>query len=186
MLEPKWRNRLLGRFNGVLPSISLVLLLLVLLLIWVVALRLCALFEHLVARIGSGGRLPWRELVQLVNGGLRVLDEPVDGLAWAIVAETVLHVVELDGSVGGEADPPVPRPLRRAHLAVPVLPPGRPDNVAALNLHDLSAPGTPHGHPRRRRQLLVVLLWLLLLLAIMVNLPHPLCDGELCMFGWGR
>ena len=187
MLKPKWRNRnrnsLLRSFNRVLPSISSVHLL----LIWV-ALSFRTLIEHVVVgRIGSGSRLPRRELFELVNGGPGVLDEPVDGLAGAVVAEAVLHVVELDGGVGGEADPPVSWPLRRAHLAVPVLPSRRPDNVAALNLHDLSSPTAPHGHPRRRRRLLLVVELVLLLVAIMVlvvTLPHPLC--ELCMFGWCR
>ena len=37
---------------------------------------------------------------ELVDGGLGLVDEPVDGLAGAVVAQAVLDVVELDGGVG--------------------------------------------------------------------------------------
>lgn len=40
---------------------------------------------------------------ELVNGGLRVLHEPVDGFAWAVIAESVLNVVELNGGVSAKA-----------------------------------------------------------------------------------
>ena len=78
-----------------------------------------------------------------VDGGLGLVDEPVDGLAGAVVAEAVLDVVELDGRVGGEADAAVSGALGRAHLAVPVLAAAPPHNVAALHLHDLAA-ALPH------------------------------------------
>lgn len=89
-----------------------------------------------------GGRLPGRELGELVNGGFGLLDEPVDGLARAVVTKPVLDVIELDGGVGREPHAAVPRPLGGAHLAVPVLPPGGPNNVASLDLHDLSSTAT--------------------------------------------
>ena len=43
---------------------------------------------------------PGREVGKLVDGGLGLVDEPVDGLAGAVVAQAVLDVVELDRGVG--------------------------------------------------------------------------------------
>lgn len=91
---------------------------------------------------GVGGGLPGGELGELVNGGFGLPDEPVDGLARAVVTEPVLDVIELDGGVGRQPHAAVPRPLGGAHLAVPVLPPGGPNNVASLDLHDLSSTAT--------------------------------------------
>lgn len=91
-----------------------------------------------VNRNGINGGCPGRELLELINGGLGLFDEPVDRLTGAVVPEAVLDIVELDGSVGRETDSPVSRPLCSADLAVPVFPSGRPDNVPSLNLHNFS------------------------------------------------
>lgn len=64
--------------------------------------------------------MPRRELSELINGVFGVFDKPVDGFAGAVVAETVLDVVELDGSVGGETDAAVAWAFGCADLAVPV------------------------------------------------------------------
>jgi hypothetical protein len=83
--------------------------------------------------------VPCWELGKLVDGGLGLFDEPIDGLAGAVVAEAVLDVVELDGSVGGEADTAVSRPLCSADLAVAVLASSGANNVASLDLDDFAA-----------------------------------------------
>jgi hypothetical protein len=101
-------------------------------------------------RGGIGRGLPRGQRLELVDGVLGVLDEPVDGLAGAVVAQPVLHVVELDGGVRREAHAPVPRPARRAHLAVAVLAPRGAHNVPSLHGHDL--PGAaPRARVRRGR-----------------------------------
>lgn len=93
-------------------------------------------------------RIPGRKVIELIYGVLGLLDEPIDGLARAIVAEAVLNVVELNGRVGGESDSAVPGTFGGAHFAVPVFSSGGPYNVASLDLHYLSA-----AHPPRRREL---------------------------------
>lgn len=40
---------------------------------------------------------------ELIAGDLRVLDEPVNGFAGAVVDEAALHVLELDGGVRRQA-----------------------------------------------------------------------------------
>lgn len=65
-----------------------------------------------------------RHLIQLIDGGLRLLDEPVHGLARPVVAKPVLDVVELDSGVSRQPHAAVPRPLRGVDFAVAVLPPG--------------------------------------------------------------
>lgn len=111
--------------------------------------------------------MPWWELVELVYGGLGLLDEPVDGLAGTVVPQAVLNVVELNGRVGREPHAPVSWALGRADLAVPVLSASRPYNVTALNLHNLAAPGAGHSpYPQSRR------CWGGLSLVMMVALPH--------------
>uniref|UniRef100_A0A0A8YWM7 Uncharacterized protein n=1 Tax=Arundo donax TaxID=35708 RepID=A0A0A8YWM7_ARUDO len=61
---------------------------------------------------------------ELVDGRLGVADEPVDGLAGAVITEAVLNVVEPGGGVRGEAHAAIAQPARHAHLAVVVLAPG--------------------------------------------------------------
>lgn len=85
--------------------------------------------------------MPRGELSELIDGGFSLLDEPIHGLAGAVIAEAVLNVVELDGRVGGEANAAVPGAFGGADFAVAVFPPGGPDNVAALNLHNLADGG---------------------------------------------
>lgn len=85
--------------------------------------------------------MPGRELRELINGGLGFLYQPIHRLAGAVVAEAVLNVVELNGGVGGEADAAVAGAFRSADFAVAVLPAGGADNVAALDLHNLSDGG---------------------------------------------
>ena len=114
---------------------------------------------------GESSRVPSWELSELVDGGFGLLDEPIDGLAGAVVAKAVLDVVELNGSVGGKTDAAVSGAFGRAHLAVAVFPPGGADNVAALNLHNLAADHVPHPHSRRRRCLL-----------LLVSLSHNMFD----------
>lgn len=114
---------------------------------------------------GDGSGMPSWELSELVDGGFGLLDEPIDGLAGAVVAEAVLDVVELDGSVGGEANAAVSGAFGGAHLAVAVFSAGGADNVAALNLHNLAADHAPHPHSRRRRCLL-----------LLVSLSHDMFD----------
>ncbi|KAK9913139.1 hypothetical protein M0R45_036963 [Rubus argutus] len=56
----------------------------------------------------DGGRefemVPRRQLLELVDCGLGLLDEPIDGLAGPVVSEPVLHVAELNGRWCGEQD----------------------------------------------------------------------------------
>lgn len=89
--------------------------------------------------------MPRRQLSELVNGGFGLLDEPIDGLAGAVVAQAVLDVVELDSGVGGEANAAVSWALGGADFAVAVFPAGGPHYVAALHLHNLSAAGVPQA-----------------------------------------
>lgn len=89
-------------------------------------------------------RAPWRELGELVDGRLCVLDQPVDGFARPVEAKPILDVVELDGGVGGETNAAVSESLGGANLAVAIFPAGGTDNVAAsLHFDDLPA-GAPH------------------------------------------
>lgn len=85
--------------------------------------------------------MPRGELLKLINGGFGLVDEPIDGLAGAVVAKAVLNVVELDGGVGGQADPAVPGSFGGADFTVAVFSAGGPDNVAALHLHYLAGGG---------------------------------------------
>ncbi|KAL6005543.1 hypothetical protein ACLOJK_006110 [Asimina triloba] len=59
----------------------------------------------------SNGWQPGGEFDELVDNGLSFLNESINGLIGAIVAEVVSNVVELDGSVGEEADVEVCGPL---------------------------------------------------------------------------
>jgi hypothetical protein len=103
-------------------------------------------------RRGIGRGLPrGQRRLQPVDGVLGVLDEPVDGLAGAVVAQPVLHVVELDGGVRRQAHAPVPRPACRAHLAVAFLAPRGAHDVTSLHRHDLPA-AAPHARARRGRR----------------------------------
>lgn len=82
--------------------------------------------------------MPSRELLKLINGRFRLLDEPIHRLTGAVVAEAVLNVVELNGGVGGEANAAVPRAFGGADFAVAVFSADGPHNVAALYLHNLA------------------------------------------------
>lgn len=86
-----------------------------------------------------GRGLPGGELSELVDGSLSLLNQPVHGLAGPVVSEPILNIVELNRRIGREANSPVPRALGSADFAVTVFPTGGPDNVASLDLHDLSA-----------------------------------------------
>ena len=66
-------------------------------------------------------RVPRRQLLQLVDCGLGLLDEPIDGLAGSVLSEPVLYVVELNGRMGGELDAVVSQYFGSADLAVAVL-----------------------------------------------------------------
>ena len=141
--------------------------------------------------VGSRGG-PGREFGELVDGGLGVLNEPVDGLAGTVVAKAVLDVIELDCSVGGEADAAVPKALGGAHLAVAVLAAGGPHNVASLNLHDLPDYAAPHPATVPWTRLRPLLLLMVVVVerklvvaeaAMVVSLPHPL--GKACILGGG-
>ena len=61
---------------------------------------------------------------ELGDGGGGGLDEPLDGFAGLVVAETVLKVVELDGGGNGETNAAVSQSFRRHHLTVTVFPAG--------------------------------------------------------------
>lgn len=82
--------------------------------------------------------MPGGELRELINGSLGFLDQPIHRLARAVVAEAVLNVVELNGGVGGEAYAAVAGAFGGADFTVAVLPASGADNVAALDLHNLS------------------------------------------------
>ncbi|KAK9920777.1 hypothetical protein M0R45_029323 [Rubus argutus] len=60
-------------------------------------------------------------LLELVDCGLGLLDEPIDGLAGPVVSEPVLHVAELNGRVSGEQDAVVSQYFGSADLVVAVL-----------------------------------------------------------------
>ena len=130
------------------------LLLLLLLIIFLLLLKL--LLYLLLLKIGVRTGLPGWQLGQLIYGGFGLFYEPIHGFAGAVVAEPVLHVVELNGGVGGQADSTVPGTFGCADLAVPVFPPGGPDNVAALNFYYLPTGGGPQAQSRRRWLMVVV------------------------------
>lgn len=114
----------------------------------VIVIRDCCQ-RFLVVRVGWD-RVEGREAGEPVDGRLGLADEPVDCLAGAVEAKTVLDVVELDGGVGREADAAVPGALGRVHLAVAILPPcPRAEDVAtAPDLDCLSSSGGLHCfHP---------------------------------------
>lgn len=94
---------------------------------------------------------------ELFNGGFRLSEEPLDGLAGLVVAQHILKVEELPRNLEREPHPPVSDPLRRADLAVPVLLPGptppRLSNggggrVLLGRLLDLRLPGVGPGSDR--------------------------------------
>lgn len=87
-------------------------------------------------RIWMGARV-W--IGEVLDGGLGLVDEPIDGFAGAVVAEAVLHVVELNGGVSGEAHAAVPGAFGGVHFAVAVFPASGPDNVSPFHLYYLAA-----------------------------------------------
>lgn len=64
--------------------------------------------------------------MELLNRVVRLREEPLYGLAGLVVAEHILEIEEFPSHLQREAHSPVPDPLRRAYLAVPVLLPGLP------------------------------------------------------------
>lgn len=124
-------------FLLLLPELLFVIVLLMLRHVVVLLLPCCC-----GVRIWECG-FPWWEESELVDGGLGLIDEPIEGLAGPVVAQSVLNVVEFDGGVGGETDTSVPWSLGGANLAVTVLSPSRPYNVTPFHLHYLP---TTHSH----------------------------------------
>lgn len=86
---------------------------------------------------------------KLVNGGFGVLHKPVDGFAWAVIAESVLDVVELNGGVSAKANAAVSWAFCSADFTVSIFATRRANNVAALHLYELA--GGFHIGERRRR-----------------------------------
>lgn len=73
---------------------------------WVLVLVLVLVLvfvEHLGLLVVRDGKIvggfPCWELLELVYGGFGFFDEPIDGFAGTVVAEAVLNVVELNGSM---------------------------------------------------------------------------------------
>nr|GLL34703.1 hypothetical protein KK1_022532 [Ipomoea trifida] len=95
--------------------------------------------------------VPRWQLGELIYRVFGFLYEPIHRLAGPVVAEPVLDVVELNGGVSREAHTPVTWPFRGEHFTVPVFPAGRPDNMAAFNLHyfpTAAGAGAASLHPR--------------------------------------
>lgn len=69
---------------------------------------------------------PSRKLPELIDGRLGLFDEPIDGFTGSVIAQSVLHIVELNCGVGGEADAAVPGAFGGADLAMAVLSANRP------------------------------------------------------------
>lgn len=75
----------------------------------------------------------------MVDGRLGFFDEPVYRLAGAVIAKTVLDIVELDGGVRRKTHTAVPGAFGGADFAVAVFSASGADNVAALDLDNLAA-----------------------------------------------
>lgn len=92
---------------------------------------------HLKLGIGVCYRIGGK-LGEVINGEFGLVDEPIDGPTGAIVAESVLEVVESDGGVGGQSEAAVAGAFGSGDLAVAVLPSGgagAEDVAAGAGLH---------------------------------------------------
>ncbi|KAL5984839.1 hypothetical protein ACLOJK_038675 [Asimina triloba] len=122
-------HRIFARTANYIAAASLLLLAANVLLLFVVVVALVKL-------LGDGG-IALAAFDKLIDGGLGLLDEPINRLAGAIVAEAVLNIVELDGNVGEEANATVSRNFGGADLAMSIFSSHQSHKVATLHLHNL-------------------------------------------------